>query len=200
MHVDFLEDRMYNKYYGFLQREVDELLDRFDLTHTRHDVHRWYDGYKIFPGNISIYNPWSLVNYVTTRKLEIYWSKTELLDPMYKLLASKVMKEKMLQLLRYETVTVWYGRFMYMGDLDELKKVIFSNLTHETLNSDLYLQYLTDNGYFTADIIKSKEVEIRIPNQEIYICSFIILCALQNHCRCTVKIFNQKTKHLSIRL
>jgi len=35
------------------------------------DVKKMYNGYHI--GNQNIYNPWSIINYASRRKLESYW-------------------------------------------------------------------------------------------------------------------------------
>ena len=49
--------------FGFTEDEVAKLLNDFDLSDQLPDVQNWYNGYK-FGGDTTIYNPWSVVNYV----------------------------------------------------------------------------------------------------------------------------------------
>ena len=63
----------YNEYFGFTESETKELISSYGLELTS-DVKNYYDGYN-FSG-ISIYNPWSILNYANRRVLEPYWLST----------------------------------------------------------------------------------------------------------------------------
>lgn len=52
----------YGENFGFLQREVDDMLDFYHLRDVRALIREWYDGYQF--GNAEVYNPWSVINYV----------------------------------------------------------------------------------------------------------------------------------------
>ncbi len=77
--VSVLDDS-YAEYFGFTQYEVDKLLDVYGITSRKEEVKEWYNGYLF--GNTEIYNPWSLVNYVSdivyknTKFPKPYWSNT----------------------------------------------------------------------------------------------------------------------------
>jgi hypothetical protein len=47
--------------FGFIEREIVELLKYYDLEKEFDNIREWYNGY-IF-GDITIYNPWSVLNY-----------------------------------------------------------------------------------------------------------------------------------------
>ncbi len=49
--------------FGFTESEVKQLLADFQLSKQFPAVQEWYNGYK-FGGNVTIYNPWSVVNFV----------------------------------------------------------------------------------------------------------------------------------------
>lgn len=51
----------YNDYFGFTEQETKELLEYYDLKLTR-EVKDYYDGYNF--NGASIYNPWSIMNYL----------------------------------------------------------------------------------------------------------------------------------------
>ncbi len=63
-----------SKYYGFTETEVTDLLKPFVSDTELQDVKSWYNGYLI--GGETIYNPWSVIKYVSTRKLDPYWVAT----------------------------------------------------------------------------------------------------------------------------
>ena len=59
---------------GFTEQEVLDALDEYGLE-DKASVKRWYDGYRF--GNVGdIYNPWSVVNYLSQRELKPYWANS----------------------------------------------------------------------------------------------------------------------------
>ncbi|MFG6329131.1 MAG: ATP-binding protein [Lachnospiraceae bacterium] len=73
-------DENYAEYFGFVQDEIDDMLDAYGIQDRSDEVKQWYDGY--FFGNTDVYNPWSLINYVkdivyrNTNFPKPYWSNT----------------------------------------------------------------------------------------------------------------------------
>ena len=72
--------KIYDEYFGFTRKDVDELLASYDLTDKKEMIQKWYDGYLF--GKTEIYNPWSIINYVKALTADpnevprIYWSNT----------------------------------------------------------------------------------------------------------------------------
>ena len=70
----------YAEYFGFTQSEVGDMLTFYGLEHKLEEAKDWYNGY-IF-GNIQVYNPWSMINYVKNLCSDSeafpkpYWSNT----------------------------------------------------------------------------------------------------------------------------
>ena len=54
----------YAKYFGFTQEEVEKMLSYYGISEKKEELKRWYDGYLF--GNVEVYNPWSVVNYIKT--------------------------------------------------------------------------------------------------------------------------------------
>lgn len=77
--ISVLNDQ-YAEYFGFLQAEVDEMLDYYGIAEKAEEVKDWYDGYLF--GSTEVYNPWSLINYVDDAISQSvffpkpYWSNT----------------------------------------------------------------------------------------------------------------------------
>ena len=66
-----------NKYaesFGLIETEVKNALEYYGLDKNIEEVRKWYNGYKF--GNIQIYNPWSIINYLDEKEINIYWINT----------------------------------------------------------------------------------------------------------------------------
>ncbi|WP_345940141.1 AAA family ATPase [Leptotrichia trevisanii] len=66
-----------NKYaesFGLIETEVKNALEYYGLDKNIEEVRKWYNGYKF--GNIQIYNPWSIINYLDEKEINVYWINT----------------------------------------------------------------------------------------------------------------------------
>jgi len=72
--VHTLLDTDFSDQFGFTGAEVEQILKDYDLSETLEEVYRWYNGYRI--GETTIFNPWSIVNYVSNKKFDVYWANT----------------------------------------------------------------------------------------------------------------------------
>lgn len=61
--------------FGFTEREVFDAMERYGLSDQKNLVKYWYDGFQFGRMN-DIYNPWSILNYLKTGKLDSYWMNT----------------------------------------------------------------------------------------------------------------------------
>lgn len=59
---DTISDTRLNEYFGFTQKEVDQLLEDTGLTHYQTVFKEWYDGYHF--GAFDVYCPWDVMNHV----------------------------------------------------------------------------------------------------------------------------------------
>ncbi len=143
--------------FGFTQSETEKILNYFNLQHRKNDIQKWYDGYK-FGNTAQIYNPWSIVNYISGEKegFKPYWVNSG----DYSLIKSRIIeigvKDKIQDLIEGKTIE------------KELKdNFIFQDF--ETDN-ELIWTLLTGNGYLTQ-IEKSKygNYKLKIPNNEVKI-------------------------------
>ena len=92
--------------FGITEKEMDKVIEDFEVQDEKEEIKKWYDGYTI--GNTEgIYNPWSILNYLTDRKLMPYWVNTSSNDLIKLILKNSVtVKEKIEQLLRDEEIEV----------------------------------------------------------------------------------------------
>ena len=92
--------------FGITEKEIDKVIEDFEVQDDKEEIKRWYDGYKI--GEVEgIYNPWSILNYLTDRKLMPYWVNTSSNDLIKLVLKnSTTVKEKIQRLLNDESIEV----------------------------------------------------------------------------------------------
>ena len=92
--------------FGITSEEMDKVIQDFNVEDEKEEIKKWYDGYRI--GNVEgIYNPWSILNYLTDKELKPYWVNTSSND-LIKLTIknSMTVKEKLERLLKDEEIEV----------------------------------------------------------------------------------------------
>ena len=149
-------DEEFSDCFGFTEDDTRRLLcdhdtpDRFEL------VSRWYDGY-LFGGK-TIYNPWSLVNYVNSRggTPKPFWINTADSSIIDRLATSggKEIREEIGRLLEGKSIERPVYETIVMRDLD--------------IRDDLLWSFLLFSGYLKAIKQINDEVwELEIPNMEV---------------------------------
>ena len=80
LEIHSLLSPYYCSSFGFTEHEVKTLLSYYEMPEKYRQLQDWYDGYRF--GNMEIYNPWSILNYVHTVQADrnafpkSYWSNT----------------------------------------------------------------------------------------------------------------------------
>lgn len=128
----------YTDTFGFTQQEVSNALSEFNLSEKEEDVKNWYDGFT-FGEKTDIYNPWSILNFLNSRKLAAYWANTSSNSHAGKLVreGSQDVKTAMENLLNGGTLQTY---------IDE--QIVFSHLAH---NEYAIWSLLLASGYLKAE-------------------------------------------------
>ena len=150
-----------SRYFGFTQEEIDDLLEKSNLTEKKELIRSWYDGY-IF-GNTPVYCPWDVVNYVSDllydpdEEPRNYWKNTS---------GNGILRE----FVENENFNV-SGKFETLLNGGTITQTISDELTYETLKltEDNFWSVLLMTGYLTkADPNeKGRTVALKIPNLEV---------------------------------
>jgi hypothetical protein len=153
---------IYEDSFGFTQQEVWDALAEYGLSSQKESVKAWYDGF-VFGRKKDIYNPWSIINYLKTRKLSCYWANTSSNHLVGKLIReeSSAVKETMEDLLK--------GRKL-CTTIDE--QIIFSQLEYsESAVWSLFLAggYLKADSYGFNEETGIEQYELSLTNREIRI-------------------------------
>ena len=99
-------DEEFSEDFGITTEEMKKVMQDYNVEENEADIKKWYDGYII--GNTEgIYNPWSILNYLKSRKLMPYWVNTSSND-LIKLVLKKsnTIKEQIERLLKDEKIEV----------------------------------------------------------------------------------------------
>ena len=142
--------------FGITTEEMNKVIKDFDVEEDREEIKKWYDGYTI--GNTTgIYNPWSILNYLTDRKLIPYWVNTSSNDLIKLILKnSTTVKEKIERLLKDETIEATVDQETVIMGIEQ--------------NEDNIWGLLVGTGYLkiveAIDITESS-YKVKIPNYEI---------------------------------
>ena len=144
--------------FGFTEAEVLQILKDFDVKTDYEQIKKWYNGYK-FGKNEGIYNPWSILNYVSASNegFRPYWTQTSSNALIREQIAKRNAKEiraEILKLINGETIVKDIEENFVFSDLDSPKELIWTLL--------LFSGYLT-----TVKEIQLGSYELKIPNYEL---------------------------------
>ncbi|WP_426711456.1 AAA family ATPase [Cetobacterium sp. SF1] len=146
------------KYFGLTESEVEEMLNYYELNYELEEVKKWYNGYHF--GEKLVYNPWSLVNFASKKRLESYWVNTSdnsLIKQLLDKNDSKVLDDL---------------KAVFSGN--EIEEVVTENIVFSDLEDVdtiwslmLFSGYLTYDKYEISEITGAKTYFLKIPNYEV---------------------------------
>ena len=156
-----LSDKRFDRFFGFTEEEVAEMLDYYGITEQEAAVREWYDGYTF--GNRKMYCPWDVVNFLYDAKDDpeavpaAYWVNS----------SGNHILRKLIQ------VSGTAAR----RDIDALVqgKIVYKKITEELTYGELYdseeniFSVLYSTGYLTGSgtMNEAGETPLVIPNKEI---------------------------------
>ena len=113
--------------FGFTEEEVFLALDEFELSERKQEVKTWYDGFT-FGKKKDIYNPWSVINYLSKRKPGAYWANTSSNSLIGKLVREGTgnMKESFESLLRGGSIRTLMDEQIVFSMLDQEEDAVWS--------------------------------------------------------------------------
>ena len=126
--ITITSDR-YAMAFGFTEEEVFAALSEYGLSEEKDRIKEWYDGFT-FGNYKDIYNPWSVLNFLSERKYGAYWANTssnELVSELIKKAGSSI-KEIFQELLKGNTVYCPINEQLVYNQLDKSESAIWSLL------------------------------------------------------------------------
>lgn len=146
--------------FGFTQEEVTAALEEFGLEENASVVKDWYDGF-IFGQQTDIYNPWSIINYLDTKKEATYWANTSSNSLISKLIreGSSAIKEDFEELLAGGQLEKMMDEQIVFQQLSEDEDAIWSLL--------LASGYLKTAGHTMDFMTGSIKYQLSLTNTEV---------------------------------
>lgn len=159
LSVYTLLNSRYSNYFGFLEEEVDDMLNYYDIKSQKSEIKKWYNGY-VF-GNDVIYNPWSVLNYATefNEGFRAYWVNSSGNDLIKSILAkaNDTTKKEFEDLIQGKSIHKQIHEDIVMNEIDKDSENIWS--------------FLLFSGYLKAVNQELKEgivyCDLQIPNFEV---------------------------------
>lgn len=158
--VNSIVDIRHDEHFGFTEKEVWDLLQRYDLEQAAGIMKEWYDGYRF--GNADIYCPWDVINYA--KKLQAdpqanpqaFWINTSSNDLVKRFVdnADKTTQHEIERLI----------------DGESIEKAVRLELTYEEIDNsiDNLWSVLFTTGYLTqAEKANGDVYKLVIPNREV---------------------------------
>ncbi len=152
--------RKYETSFGFTEKEVYLALEEFSMVSQMQEVKRWYDGFR-FGGCDSIYNPWSITQFLDAKEFQSYWANTSSNTLIGQLIqgSSSDVKMAMEDLLN--------GR-SFRTQMDE--EIVFKNLKKR--KSALWSLLLAGGYLKVSDLVQNRmgktEYVLSITNAEVF--------------------------------
>lgn len=152
----------YGNVFGFTEQEVFDALDEF-VIEEKEEVRNWYDGF-IFGEWKDIYNPWSILNLLDTRKFATYWANTSSNSLVGKLIreGSPDIKKDFENLLQGKSIRKELDEQIIYEQLDNDEQAVWSLLL-----AGGYLKVKDLKAYITDFGEWKREYELELTNFEV---------------------------------
>jgi len=157
LKVHTILDNRFIEYFGIMEAEVGQALKDFNLEVEMEDMQNWYNGYLF--GDVRVYNPWSVINFLIDGKLKPYWVNTSGND-LIKLYLKKLKNEI-------------FDDFSRLLNKKSISKIINDNMTFGNLEANFdrnIWNLFFHSGYLTLaeEYDENEDIAyLKIPNEEI---------------------------------
>ena len=165
--VNSILSNKYSESFGFVQYEVDELMEYYNIEEKSQLMKKWYDGYLF--GNREIYNPWSVANYFNNEcKPRPFWTNTsdnEIIREIMRTLTPEIADDLIL-LMQGKHVQTSLNMDVIYPRITDGADSIFSFLLMAGYLKPVKEAIETEIGTFMELALPNKEIR-RVYNSEI---------------------------------
>ena len=163
LNVVTITSNEYADSFGFTEEEVFCALDEYGMSEKKMEVKQWYDGFTF--GNVTdIYNPWSILNYLSKKRLSAYWANTSSNSLAGKLIreGDKGIKTSFENLMQGKSLHAEIDEQIVYSQLDSDGQAVWSLLLAAG-----YLKVKQFNAYETEFGEWKEEYELELTNFEV---------------------------------
>lgn len=152
--------KQYSNYFGFTERETNELLHKAKLPVNLEKTKEWYNGYTF--GGTTIYNPLSIIEFIKEEgKIDPYWINTSGNELIRELLITSdfATQDKIGQLITGEPIKEIVSEHVVFQDLKKNRAAIWGLFVMSGYLKVLSSEF-TEYGTICELAIPNKEVEV----------------------------------------
>jgi len=147
-------DNPFAQYYGFTSKDLHGLFADYKVPiEDQLDAHKWYDGYRFSTDpSLKMYNPWAIVNFLTSRKVDNYWEESDSIDFISKLFKNDALKAKVQMLVEGEDVALYLSDLSFSKkDFQTLQDLLGASEDFEIKEPivEMFYAYILASGYLT---------------------------------------------------
>ncbi len=152
-------DTEFDEYFGFTEPQVNALLSHEHIKHGLSEVKAFYNGYII--GQQTLYNPWSIMNFLAKRKLAPYWVMTSNDKLLKEILinSGNDAKIKFKALMSGELIEADIDVNLHYAELIESPSALWTLL--------LFCGYLKLESAQSSSIGARQHCKLSVPNKEV---------------------------------
>ena len=163
LNVVTITSNEYADSFGFTEEEVFCALDEYGMSEKKMEVKQWYDGFT-FGSCTDIYNPWSILNYLSKKRLAAYWANTSSNSLAGKLIreGDKGIKTSFENLMQGKSICAEIDEQIVYSQLDSDGQAVWSLLLAAG-----YLKVKQFNAYETEFGDWKEEYELELTNFEV---------------------------------
>ena len=157
--------------FGFTEEEVFAGLEECGLDSKKEEVKAWYDGFT-FGKYMDIYNPWSVLNFLSKKEIDIYWANSSANSLVDKLIreGSKGIKITFEKLLKDESIRCPINEQIVYDQLGRKESAIWSLLV-----ASGYLKVISRESITESDFVDYPMYELKLTNREVKRMFFILV-------------------------
>ena len=146
-------NKEYDEYFGFLAKETKEALKYYEIDSKLDEVNSWYNGYRF--GDTKVYNPWSILNFLSEREFKSYW-----IDTSENYLIKDILKSADKEIFNK------LNNLLFGKEIEE--EITGKSTLQEVLEAHDLWELLLFSGYLTIDKKIEEDIySIKIPNNEV---------------------------------
>ena len=155
--------KKYATAFGFTEKEVFAALDEYGLSEEKEEVKKWYDGFT-FGNYTDIYNPWSILNFLSKKEYKAYWANTSSNDLVGRLIrkAGGGIKKSFEDLINGKTICCPIDEQLVYNQLDRSESAIWSLLV-----ASGYLKIISYEKRTEFGLGRKSKYELAITNGEV---------------------------------
>ncbi|KAK0093240.1 hypothetical protein PV326_013988 [Microctonus aethiopoides] len=169
-HHAFKDDKLFPKFYSFEETEVKYLLKKAGRLEDFNEIKEKCNGYKTTledGSHIELYNSWAVMNYLKTGNFDVYWPAS-ILDKIKQTVEHDKIRPKIAKIMSNDFYQEYYRKWMEFSHIETLSKILCRNEVVKHVDADLFMQFLTEQGFFRSICRNHSSLCLEIPNRTVY--------------------------------